>query len=40
MFREKKVNGIMARAKARWAAERENVQIISVIWKSDILMNK
>jgi len=23
LFREKKVNGIMARAKARWAAERE-----------------
>jgi hypothetical protein len=30
----------MARVKARWAAEGENVQIISVIWKSDILMKK
>lgn len=31
MLREKKINGIMARAKARWAAEGENVQFISVV---------
>jgi hypothetical protein len=42
MFREKQVNGSMARAKARWAAEQkgENLQIISVIYKRDILMKK
>jgi hypothetical protein len=43
MFREKKVNAIMV----LWQGQKldgqqkgENVQIISVIWKSDILMKK
>ena len=40
LLREKKMSGIMARAKARWQTEGENAQIIFVIWKNVTIMKK
>jgi hypothetical protein len=40
ILREKKVNGIITRAKAKWQVEGEKVPAISVIFRKGITLKK